>query len=71
MKRIDFVKTATVLCSSLFVIPKAIASGVTAIKGNLLPKIVRSNEGGYNGSFCATHSGFSVPVLPVQTVPYY
>gem|GEM_PF-3737628 len=28
-------------------------------------------KGGYNGSFCATHSGFSVPVIPVQTVPYY
>ncbi|MCC5936168.1 MAG: hypothetical protein JJU34_02695 [Lunatimonas sp.] len=24
---------------------------------------------GYNGSFCATDSGFSVPVIPVQTVP--
>jgi quercetin dioxygenase-like cupin family protein len=45
MKRSDFIKTASVLSSSLLVLPKAIASIGNDIKEKLIPKIVRSNEG--------------------------
>ena len=45
MKRSEFVKAATLLTSSLVVLPKAIASVGNRIKEILIPKIVRSSQG--------------------------